>query len=284
MLPSGLLVPAEAANATDHVLRTYEEHLYSTGKSDATIEKYLRALQRFLAWLGEKALTVVLVREWVRLELENKKAQTVNGSIAALNGFFRCQQRYDCIMPFEKVVESPYREDCRSLSQAEFQTLLRAADEHMKAILRIFRGTGIRVSELQFFTVEAVQTGHVTVRNKGKSREVFLDPDTQSMLLAYCEKQGITTGIIFTGKDGKPLSRKTIWRLMKQVARKANILSSKVFPHNLRHLFAIERYKEEPDLELLRLDLGHRLISTTQRYLKQTISEHFARVQRRRRN
>ena len=282
MSPGGLLVPVKVVNSADYILRRYEQHLLSEGKCDSTIKKYLHALRSFFAWIGDKAWSAVLVREWIKLQLESKKAQTVNGYLAALNGFFQWQMRYDCVSGFEKVMESPYREESRSLSQAEFLRLLRFANAPMQAMLQAFRGTGIRVSELQFFTVEAVQNGRIPVRNKGKSRDVFLNPGTRSLLLTYCKEYNITSGVIFCSEDGKPLSRKTIWQRLKQLAAEAGILSSKVFPHNLRHLFAIERYKEEPDLELLRLDLGHRLISTTQRYLKRTMEEHYAEVQRRR--
>ena len=127
------------------------------------------------------------------------------------------------------------------------------------------------MSELRFFTVEAVRNGRVTIDNKGKVRTVFLDPGTKTVILNYCDKCGIKSGVIFRNRVGAALSRSYIWRAMKKLADKAGVESSKVFPHNLRHLFAVERYKAEKDIEGLRLDMGHSLIATTQRYLKETV-------------
>jgi len=152
----------------------------------------------------------------------------------------------------------------------------------MKAILQSFYGTGIRVSELRFFTVEAVRSGCVVVDNKGKVRTVFLDRTTRDTLLRYCKRNGIRSGVIFRNQLGGALSRSYLWRSMKELARKAGVALSKVFPHNLRHLFAVERYKADRDIESLRLDLGHSLLATTQRYLKETVSAHFERVRNRR--
>ena len=151
----------------------------------------------------------------------------------------------------------------------------------MKTMLLTFFGTGIRVSELRFFTVEAVKAGQVIVDNKGKTRIVFLEPETRAVILSFCERKGIASGVIFRNRLGEALSRSYIWRAMKKLAKKAGVELSKVFPHNLRHLFAVERYKVDKDIEGLRLDLGHSLIAT-QRYLKETVSRHFERVMRRR--
>ena len=126
--------------------------------------------------------------------------------------------------------------------------------------------------------LEAVRSGRVEVDNKGKVRTVFLDPETQDMLLRYCKRKDIESGVIFRNRRGGALSRAYIWRSMKELAQRAGVALSKVFPHNLRHLFAVERYKAEHDIESLRLDMGHSLIATTQRYLKETVSAHFERV------
>ena len=126
-----------------------------------------------------------------------------------------------------------------------------------------------------------MKTGQVIVDNKGKVRTVFLDPDTRRMLLGYCKEAGIWGGPIFRNRRGQALSRSYLWRAMKELARKAGVALRKVFPHNLRHLFALERYRADHDIESLRLDMGHSLISTTQRYLKETVSQHFRRIQRR---
>lgn len=284
-LPCGLLVPQYVAEQTTRLspsdVYAYRQHLLRRGRAKGTVEKYLRDIRTFVSWIGTEYLSALRVRAWAEEQLNKKKTATVNGSLAALNGFFRWIGRPDCVLQFYRVQESPYREDERDLSETEFQRLLGAADARTRALLLTFRRTGIRVSELRFFTVETARTGRVTVRNKGKTREVFLDRATRTLLLDYCGTIGLRSGVIFQSRGGAPLSRVAIWQLLKRTAVRAKVALGKVFPHNLRHLFAVERYKADPDIEALRLDLGHSLIATTQRYLKQTVSEHFARIERR---
>lgn len=278
----GLYVPAHVAERMNKLDMTtvslYESHLHAQGKASATVEKYLYFIRLFTLFLGDHYLSVKYVRAWLESLKKRRHINTVNGAISALNGFFKWLGRDDCVVSFYPHQEPQYREDSRSLDKDEFNCLLDAADRRMKTILLTFYGTGVRVSELRFFTVEAVRTGAVTVDNKGKVRTVFLEPGTKTLLLDYCEKQGIESGVIFRSRLGAALSRTYIWRSMKKLAEKAGVMLSKVFPHNLRHLFAVERYKADRDLECLRLDMGHSLIATTQRYLKETAREHFRKV------
>lgn len=278
----GLYVPAHVAEQMSRLDMTtvslYESHLHAQGKASATVEKYLYFIRLFTLFLGDHYLSVNYVRAWLESLKKSRHVSTVNGAISALNGFFKWMGRTDCVVSFYPHQEPQYREDSRSLEKADFNCLLDAADGRMRTILLTFYGTGVRVSELRFFTVEAVKTGAVTVDNKGKVRTVFLDPGTKTVLLNYCEKHGVKSGVIFRNRLGAALSRSYIWRSMKKLAEKAGVMLSKVFPHNLRHLFAVERYKEDKDLEGLRLDMGHSLIATTQRYLKETAREHFHKV------
>lgn len=286
-LPCGLYIPAsayqnpksEADRGFDPgIIAEYKEYLRLSGRAESTIEKYIRDIRTFAGWLGELNSTSIRVREWAEQQLQVRRASTVNCALAALNGFFKWLGRQDCVVGFFKVQETPYLDDSRCLTESEFNRMKERADQRMRAILLTFRATGIRVSELKFFTVEAVRAGRITVRNKGKIRDVFIDEATQQMLLEYCDKAGIESGIVFRGRDGGPISRNAIWRNMKVLAKKVGIAVSKVFPHNLRHLFAVERYRAEPDIEALRLDMGHSVITTTQRYLKSTLSDHWERV------
>lgn len=281
----GLYVPTELADQLRRInlpeVERYTLYLKNTGKAAATVQKYCHDIRSFVMFLGDRYLSVGLVREWLERQKQTRHVSTVNNAISALNGLFRWLGRSDCTVSFYRRQEAPYREDARNLEKADYLRLLRAADERMKAILQCFYGTGIRVSELRFFTVEAVQAGCVYVDNKGKVRTVFLDPGTKEMLRRYCRKKEIRSGVIFRGRQGGPLSRFWLWRAMKALARRAGVELKKVFPHNLRHLFAVERYKEDKDIECLRLELGHSMIATTQRYLKETAAAHFARVQRR---
>jgi len=284
-LDFGLFVPSYLADQVGHLtpaaLSAYEAHLRGKGKAEPTILKYTRHIQDFILFLGERYLSAAYVRAFLEKMKKSRSIGTVNGAISALNGLFKWLGRNDCVVSFYRHQESPYREDERNIELSDFNRLLDVADERMKAILLTFYGTGIRVSELKFFTVEAVKTGRVTVDNKGKVRTVFLDPATKTTLLNYCQKKKIQTGVIFRNRLGGALSRVYLWRSMKKLAEKAGVALSKVFPHNLRHLFVVERYKADKDVEALRLDLGHSLLATTQRYLKETVSAHFARVQQR---
>lgn len=284
-LDCGLYVPSHIAETMQRVDMTavsaYEHRLRSQGKAAATVEKYVRFIRDFVYSLGDHYLSVEHVRAWLEGMKKTRHVNTVNNAISALNGFFKWLRRDDCRVSFYPHQEPPYREDDRNLDKADFDRLLRVADERMKTILLTFYGTGIRVSELRYFTAEGVRSGRITVDNKGKVRTVFLDPSTKTILLDYCEKRKIKSGVIFRNRLGAALSRSYIWRSMKQAAKKAGVELKKVFPHNLRHLFAVERYKADRDIETLRLDMGHSLIATTQRYLKETVSAHFAKILRR---
>lgn len=282
-LSSGLLVPGYIEEETSRIdpglIGAYIRHLRrDTELAASTIEKYSHDIGAFSAWLGESILSKHKVKRWTEEKLRESRASTVNIAISALNGFFRWLSRDDCLMKFYRVQESPYREDERNLTEEEYRRLLDSADGRMKALLTAFRGTGIRVSELKFFTAEGVREGRITVRNKGKIREVFLDPNTRRALLDYCSREGIESGVIFRNRQGGALHRNSIWQSMKRLAKKAGVALTKVFPHNLRHLFAVERYRTDKDIEGLRLDMGHSLIATTQRYLRRTLTEHWERI------
>ena len=278
----GLFVPEKIANRRRHLdlstVKEYEMVLRNRGKAWTTVQKYTHDIQCFVIYLGERPLSIGIVREWLEGQKQKRHVNTVNNAISALNGFFHWLDRGDCCCSFFRVQQLHYREDSRDLNLGEFNRLIDMADDRMKAIALTFKGTGIRVSELRFFTVEAVRRGIVTVDNKGKVRTVFLDPGTKTLLQNYCEKHGIGSGVIFHNRLGLPLSRSFIWRSFKELAKKAGLALSKVFPHNLRHLFAVERYKVDHDIEALRLDMGHTLVSTTQRYLKETVSAHFEKL------
>lgn len=281
----GLYVPVHIAEQLQHLdmttLALYETHLRNSGKAEATIDKYSRFIQHFIIFLGNHCLSVNYVRAWLENLKKTHHVNTVNNAVSALNGLFKWMDRPDCTVSFFPYQEPQYREDTRNLEITDFERMLDVADSRMRAILLTFFGTGIRVSELQYFTVEAVKTGRIIVENKGKTRLVFLDLRTKTALLNFCEEKGVTSGVIFHNRIGNALSRSYLWRAMKNLARKANVELSKVFPHNLRHLFAVERYKADRDINGLRLDLGHSQVITTQRYLKETVSKHLERVLRR---
>ena len=281
----GLYVPAHIADQIHRLdmstVACYERHLRNSGKATATVEKYSRSIRLFVIFLGDHYLSISYVRAWLERMKKTYHITTVNNAVSALNGLFKWLGRLDCIVGFFPYQEPQYRDDNRNLEKSDLDQLVAAADDRMKTLLLTFLGTGIRVSELRFFTVENVRERRVIVDNKGKTRTVFLDPATKTIILDYCERNGITKGVIFRNRLGAALSRSYIWRSLKKLAEKAGVMLSKVFPHNLRHLFAVERYKVDKDIEGLRLDMGHSLIATTQRYLKETVGRHFERVMER---
>ncbi|MBQ6550063.1 MAG: tyrosine-type recombinase/integrase [Lachnospiraceae bacterium] len=281
-LGCGLFVPGEVADEhrrlDPYMAGRYAAVLKKEGKAPATVQKYMHDIRSFVHYLGDRALSISVIREWLEVQKRSRHVNTVNNAISALNGFFRWLNRTDCRCAFFRTQKPQYRDDSRDLSRNDFDRLTDAADSRMRAVLLTLKGTGIRVSELKFFTVEAVMNGMVTVDNKGKVRTVFIDPATKTVILNYCEGHGIRKGIIFRNGMGLALSRTFIWRSLKALARRAGVELSKVFPHNLRHLFAVERYSVDHDIEALRLDLGHTLISTTQRYLMETVTAHFEKV------
>lgn len=146
-------------------------------------------------------------------------------------------------------------------------------------ILQTICAMGIRVSELQFITVEAIKKGEATVALKNKSRTVFIIQKLQYKLIRYAKRIGIKSGMIFITKTGKPISRTNIWREMKALCKQANVNPQKVFPHNLRHLVARVFYRIEKDIAKLADILGHSSINTTRIYIISSGIEHRKRME-----
>ena len=309
---SGLLIPATAAGQsasgrylTEEDILQFQAELARRNRSPATIEKYLRVCRRLRRDLAacNLPLTHAAVTDWLLRRRAGSDgsapwcAKTENNVRNTLNALFRTLE-LELHFPNLKIQESDFRPENRDLSRSDFDRLLHTAQRlqwrSMEAMLRVFRETGIRVSELQFFTVERVQAGMVTVRNKGKIRQVPLAETTQRELLAYCAGAGIKGGVIFTrgtcsvrkrrcANEAAPVTRNSIWRQLKHLARLSGVEESRVYPHNLRHLFAVELYEEAGDYETVRRALGHSNVQTTVIYLRVTLQEHRAKLERVRR-
>jgi len=146
-------------------------------------------------------------------------------------------------------------------------------------VIQTICGTGIRVSELQYFTVEAVRYGQVTVDCKNKTRTILVPGKLRNILLNYAKRHGITAGTIFVTRSGKPLNRSNIWAAMKRLCETAGVKASKVFPHNLRKLFARTFYGIEKDIAKLADILGHSSINTTRIYIMTTSAEHRRQIE-----
>jgi site-specific recombinase XerD len=267
---------------TDRTINVYINHLKAEEKSAATIEKYTRAVRAFASWLSGDALTKESAVSYKAHIMEHRAAAGVNAEIAALNGFFAFHNIRVKLKPL-KIQQQTYRIPEKELTREEYERLLRAArssgNTRLNLAMQAICSTGIRVSELRHITVEAAQKGKAEVMNKGKTRLVFLPGKLKTALLAYARERGITSGCIFITATGKPLNRSNIWADMKKLCEAANVEPSKVFPHNLRKVFARAFYAVEKDLARLADILGHTRIETTRIYVMETGAEHRRRVE-----
>ena len=264
---------------TEEPIQRFEKHLREEEKSENTIEKYLRDVRTFSAFSGKNAITKEIVIAYKSKLLEEKYAAcSVNSMLASLNSLFTFLGWHECRVKSIKLQRKIYCSEEKELSKAEYMRLVNTAkqkgNERLNLILQTICGTGIRVSELQFITVEAVKCGEATVSLKGKTRSVFIVKDLQKKLLRYSAEQGTKSGCIFVTRTGKPMCRTNIWREMKNLCKQANVNPSKVFPHNLRHLFARTFYGIEKDIVKLADILGHSSIVTTRIYIITTGNEH----------
>lgn len=268
---------------TERQIAAFAAYLQQTEKSHHTCEKYARDVRAFAAWLGDAEVTKESVIAYKRRLQERYAVRSVNSMLAALNSFFAFLGRHDWKVKTVKCQHPLYCAEEKELTRAEYERLCQAAkankNERLNMILQTICGTGIRVSELPFITVEALKRGEATVRLKGKTRTVFIVPALQQKLLRYAARCGITAGMIFVTRSGKPVSRTNIWREMKRLCVQANVSPQKVFPHNLRHLFARVFYGLEKDIAKLADILGHSSINTTRLYIVSTGAEHRKRME-----
>ena len=266
-------------------LLAYEQHLLREERTPATVEKYLRDVRSFADWLDDGPVTREAAALWKdALLAKGLSPATVNAKLSALNGLFRFLGWEDCRVKFLKLQRRAFRDASRDLSRDDYQRLLAAAQgegrERLALLLEAICATGVRVSEVRFITVGAAERGRADVTLKGKIRTILLPGKLCRKLLKYAKKQKIASGEIFLTKGGDSLSRKQIWREMKSLCAKAGVAPSKVFPHNLRHLFAATFYQATHDIVKLADVLGHSSIDTTRIYLMTTGAEHARQLER----
>jgi site-specific recombinase XerD len=266
------------------MLNHFEDWLKTEERSPGTIENYLRDVRSFAIWLDGREVTKTIVTEWKEALQSRYAAVTVNAKLSAVNGFFRFAGWNDCRVKFLKVQRKLFREAGRDLSRGEYDCLLSAARaqgrERLALVMETICATGIRVSEVKYITVEAAKAGRTEISLKGKIRTILLPNKLCRKLLKYAMAQKITSGEIFLTKGGKGLSRKQIWADMKALCKTAGVAATKVFPHNLRHLFAATFYHACRDIVRLADVLGHSSIETTRIYLISTGSEHQRQLDR----
>ncbi len=256
----------------------YRTFLSEGEKSYLTIEKYIRDIKKFAEFSVGRSLNKQLILEY-KAELEKEYTpRSANSMIAALNSYLKFIGRAElCVRQF-KIQREIYCSEDKELTKEEYSRLLNEAKRQnnirLYLIFQTVCGTGIRISELKYITVEGVRQGRVTVKCKGKLRTVFIVEKLKKQLLKYANDKGITTGSVFVNSKGQPLCRVTVWRNMKSVCHAAGVDSRKVFPHNLRHLFARIFYSMEKDIVKLADLLGHSNINTTRIYIITTGIEH----------
>ena len=247
--------------------KKFYQYLITEEKSSATIDKYTRDVDSFLQFVNRKTLNKELVLEYKQKLIESYAPASVNSMLAAINCYLDFVDCSDCKVKQVKIQRQLFEQEEKELTKREYQRLLKAAKgTRICAVMQTICGTGIRVSELSYITVEAVKAGKATVRCKNKTRVIFISGHLQKLLKAYIKKSSITAGSVFVTKSGKPLDRSNIWKEMKTLCRKAGVSEKKVFPHNLRHLFARTFYSIEKDIVRLADLLGHSNINTTRIY------------------
>lgn len=266
------------------LIQRYAGHLCDQERSAATIQKYVHDLTALSTFLDGRPMTKGLLLEWKEGLIGRYAPASVNAMLAAVNRFLTFRGRNDLRLRPLKIQRALFLPADKELTRAEYVRLVQAAQRgdnaRLALVIQTICATGIRVSELRFITVEAVQTGRAEVVNKGKRRAVFLPEKLRRLLKGYLRAQKITAGAVFLSRRGNPLDRSNIWRDMKALCQRAGVAPGKVFPHNLRHLFARTYYALEKDLSRLADILGHSNVSTTRIYTAERGAVHARQIGR----
>ena len=254
---------------TQPLLSAFHQHLRDSERASATIEKYLRDVTAFSLYIGDSAITKESLIDYKQHLQDSYAPASVNSMLSALNHFFTwCG--WELHVRALKIQHKLFRDEEKELSKEEYLRLLDAAwnkSERLWLLIQTIGSTGIRVSELQYITVEAAKKGRTDIQCKGKTRTILLPLDLRKELIRYAKLHGIKNGPIFLTKTGRVMNRSNIWRALKSLCEAAGVLASKVFPHNLRHLFATTFYEAAKDIARLADVLGHSSINTTRIYI-----------------
>lgn len=269
---------------TDKTIKDFRNYLINEEKAQATVEKYIRDLTAFSAWLKGAELCKEKVIEYKEMLKDTYAKTSVNSILASLNSFFDYKELYGLKVKNIKIQRSIFASKEKELTKSEYERLLSAAkrkgNRKLFLLMQTICSTGIRVSELQYVTVSAIKCGQADIDCKGKSRRVIIPDALCRVLKQYAKEQKITSGSIFVSKNGKPLDRSNIWKLMKSLCESAGVPKEKVFPHNLRHLFARTYYSIEKDIARLADILGHSSIETTRIYTMESGDIHRKQIEK----
>lgn len=269
---------------TQKQIKAYHQYLLEEEKSEATISKYLHDIKVFIQWINSGELTKSKVLTYKNHLVENYSVASVNSILSSLNSFFNYVGWFDLKVKTIKVQRQIFASGDKELTKIEYERLLKAAkgknNERLHLLMQTICACGIRVSELKHITVEAVRTGQAELNCKGKRRKVFLPRELCKMLKKYVVEQKIKSGAVFITKNGKPLDRSNIWSDMKKLCKTANVSEKKVFPHNLRHLFARTYYSLQKDIVRLADILGHANVNTTRIYTQENGEIHRKQIEK----
>ena len=256
----------------------YINYLKEEEKSESTIKQYEREINQFNVFINERNITKDLVIAYKENLKENHKISSVNTKLVAINGYLRFIGKENCVVRLLKVQRQVYISEDKELSIEDYKKMIQIARElkrdKLALIIETICATGIRVSELQYITSESLCNGESIIMMKGKTRKILLPNKLQVKLRKYAQQNHIITGSLFVTKSGRPMDRSNIWKMMKKLAELAQIVTQKVFPHNLRHLFARTFYQTRKDIALLADVLGHSNINTTRIYIISSGTEH----------
>lgn len=269
---------------TSKTINNYRHYLLNEEKSDTTIKKYLHDICEFIKWLDNKEVSKEQVLKYKALLINTYAVLSVNSIISSLNSFFSFLKHDELKVKTIKTQNIIFSSTEKELTKAEYERLLSAArdkkDTRLCLLMQCICSTGIRVSELRYITVESLSFGRAEIDNKGKRRTVFLPSKLCKALKKYAQRAKIKSGAIFISKNGRPLDRSNIWTSMKKLCELAKVPASKVFPHNLRHLFARTYYSIQKDIVRLADILGHSNINTTRIYTQENGEIHRQQIQR----
>lgn len=269
---------------TPELIQNYLFYQEEQERSTATIQKYTHDLTELYLYLNGQPLNKSVLIGWKQKLTETYAPATVNSMLTAVNGYLSYMGWPELRVKLLKIQKSLFLDEQKELTRREYirlvQTAEREGNERLSLVIQTICATGIRVSELRFITAEAVCCGRAGITNKGKRRTVFLPNKLRRLLKQYLKKKKITAGAVFVTRTGNPLNRSNIWRDMKALCERAGVDSDKVFPHNLRHLFARTYYSMERDLSRLADILGHSNVSTTRIYTAESGATHAKQMER----
>lgn len=269
---------------TSELISNFKAYLYDEERSENTVEKYVRDIHAFACCVGMSELQKSDVLEYKRSICENYSPCSVNSMLSSINAFFAFMGWYDLKIKTLKIQRRIFADKSKELTKTEYERLLTAAkdkkNDRLYYLMQTIVSTGLRVSEIKYVTCDAVRRGQAVINCKGKIRQIFLPKKLCKMLKEYIKSRSIKSGSVFVTKNGRPLDRCAIWKMLKDLCESAGVSKDKVFPHNFRHLFARTFYSLQKDIVRLADILGHSSVETTRIYTMESGTEHIRQLQK----